>query len=167
MTTSTLRAAATFMVAALALLLPKYAAADVPLEKCDAGEGATCGHVDVPLDRSQPSGAKIAITFAVFRHTEASKPATGTIFVTEGGPGNSVTNNNADFYRQRFGPLLDAGRDLVAIDQRGVGRSEALDCEPLQQDPIAIVAAVGKCGEQLGASSDLYGTSDVAMDIEA
>src|SRR3954466_14073864 len=120
MTTSTLRAAATFMVAALALLVPKYAAADVPLQKCDAGEGAVCGHVDVPLDRSQPSGTKIAIAFAVFRRTDASKPATGACFVAEGGPGFSVTNNNADFYRQRFGPLLDRGRELIVIGQRGV-----------------------------------------------
>src|SRR3954454_7643415 len=167
MTTSSLRAGATCMVAALALLLPKYAAADVPLQKCDAGEGATCGHVDVPLDRSQPSGAKIAIAFAVFRHTDSSKPANGTIFVTEGGPGFSAMNNNADFYRQRFSPLLDGGRDLVVIDQRGVGRSEALDCQPLQLEPAAFVAAVEKCGQQLGTSSDLYGTADVARDIEA
>src|SRR4051812_13968642 len=107
MTTSILRATAISLVAALALLLPKYAAADVALEKCDAGEGAVCGHVDVPLDRSQPSGTKIAIALAVFRHSDASKPATGTIFVTEGGPGYSALNNNADFYRQRFTPLLD------------------------------------------------------------
>src|SRR3954464_9060207 len=167
MTTSTLRAAATSIVAALALLLPKYAAADVPLEKCDAGEGAVCGHVDVPLDRSQPSGAKIAIAFAVFRHSDSAKPATGTTFVTEGGPGYSALNNNANFYRLRFTPLLEEGRDLVVIDQRGVGRSEALDCQPLQLDPAAFVAAVGKCGQQLGASSDLYGSADVAMDIEA
>src|SRR4051812_34954299 len=100
-------------VAVLVLLLPAYAAADVPLEKCDVGEGALCGHVDVPLDRSQPSATKIAIAFAVFRHTDSSsKPSTGTIFVTEGGPGYSALNNNADFYRQRFEPLLDAGRDL-------------------------------------------------------
>jgi pimeloyl-ACP methyl ester carboxylesterase len=154
-------------IAVLLLLLPKYAAADVPLEKCDVGEGATCGHVDVPLDRSQPSGNKIAIAFAVFRHTDASKPATGTIFVTEGGPGYSALNNNADFYRQRFEPLLDAGRDLVVIDQRGVGRSQALDCQPLQLEPPAFVAAVEKCGQQLGATSDLYGTANVAMDVEA
>src|SRR3954463_463478 len=122
MTTSTIRAAAISTVAAFVFVFPTYAAADVPLAKCDVGEGAVCGHVDVPLDRSQPSGTKIAIAFAVFRRTDSSKPASGTIFVTEGGPGSSVTNNNADFYRQRFTPLLDAGRDLVTIDQRGVGR---------------------------------------------
>src|SRR3954464_2490345 len=132
-------------VTALALLLPASAAADVPLEKCDAGEGAQCGHVDVPLDRSQPAGTKIAVAFAVFRHSDSSKPATGTVFVTEGGPGYSALNNNANVYRLRFPPLLEEGRDLVVIDQRGVGRSEALDCQPLQLDPAAFVAAVGKC----------------------
>src|SRR3954469_15223448 len=99
-------------VAVLVLLLPSYAAADVPLEKCDVGDGAVCGHVDVPLDRSQPSGTKIPVAFAVFRHTDSSKPSTGAIFVTEGGPGYSALNNNAGFYAQRFQTLLDAGRDL-------------------------------------------------------
>src|SRR4051794_29239059 len=167
MTTSSLRAAALSLVAALAFLFPEYVAADVPLAKCDVGEGAACSHVDVPLDRSQPSGTKIAIAFAVFRHSDSSKPASGTIFVTEGGPGSSVMNTDADFYRQRFGPLLEAGRDVVVIDQRGVGRSQALDCQPLQLDPFAFVDAVAKCGQQLGTASDLYGTADVAMDIEA
>src|SRR3954470_13480665 len=89
-------------IASLALLLPTSAAAEVPLEKCDAGEGALCGHVDVPLDRSQPGGTKLTITFAVFRRADSTKPAGGTIFVTEGGPGYSALNNNAEFYHQRF-----------------------------------------------------------------
>src|SRR4051794_36316672 len=108
-----MRPLASFLAIPLALLLPAIAAADVPLAKCDAGEGAMCGHVDVPLDRSQPSGTRIAVAFAVFRHSDSSKPTSGTVFVTEGGPGFSALNNDADFYRLRFGPLLDAGRDLV------------------------------------------------------
>jgi pimeloyl-ACP methyl ester carboxylesterase len=162
--------ALTYVLTTLALLLvPATAAcADVPLEKCDVGDGALCGHVDVPLDRAQPGGTKIAIAFAVFRHSDASKPAAGALFITEGGPGYSVLNNNADFYRQLLTPLLEKGHDLVLIDQRGVGRSQAIDCRPLQDEPPAgIVDAVEKCGKQLGATSDLYGSADSAKDIEA
>src|SRR3954447_3445805 len=161
-----------FALVTLALLLvPATAAsADVPLTKCDpdVGKGALCGHVDVPLDRAHPDGTKIAIQLAVFRRTDTTKPATGTLFITEGGPGYSVLNNNADFYRQLLTPLLEQGRDLVLLDQRGVGRSQAIDCRPLQDEPpVGIIDAFEKCGKQVGATSDLYGSADSAKDIEA
>lgn len=125
-----------------------------------------CGQVTVPLDPSNPGGATIGISFVVFKHKDVSKPATGTILVTEGGPGFSAINNMQAQYRQLFGPLLRS-RDLVLIDQRGVGRSSAIDCQPLQKENTEIYSAVARCGKQLGAASDLYGSGDVARDVDA
>ena len=136
-------------------------------EPCGGESKALCGSVSVPLDRSQPSGEKIEVKFQVFRHSGSAQPAEGTIFVTEGGPGYSVLNNAVEPYSDfLFGPLLDH-RDLVLIDQRGVGQSGAIDCQPLQLQNSDIYSAVAKCGEQLGASADRYGSPDVADDVEA
>jgi pimeloyl-ACP methyl ester carboxylesterase len=133
---------------------------------CEAAPGGVCGRVVVPLNRQDPGGAKIGIAYVLFRHSDLARPALGTIFVTEGGPGYSAINNMQQPYLSMFGPLL-ARRDLVLIDQRGVGRSRAIDCPALQKgigDPYSLVAG---CGAQLGASSDLYGSAEVAADIDA
>jgi hypothetical protein len=66
-----------------------------PPTKCDFSAEGLCGSVTVPLDRSHPSGAKIDIKYVLFKHTDASKPSLGTIFVTEGGPGDSASTTAA------------------------------------------------------------------------
>lgn len=159
---SSLRAALIAAGAALALTPAAAGAA----AQCQAEKGGVCGHVTVPLDRSQQGGATIDIQYVVFKHKDASKPTAGTIFVTEGGPGYSALNNMQAAYLALFDPVR-SDHDLVLIDQRGVGRSGAIDCEPLQQDPEALYAAAASCGQHLGATSDLYGSADVARDIEA
>src|SRR4051795_9568625 len=80
-------------LAAAALLLPTVGASGaVDLKHCNfAAPKGLCGTVDVPLDRSQPGGAKIGIKFVLFRRTNTSKPSLGSIFVTEGGPGAPAT----------------------------------------------------------------------------
>jgi pimeloyl-ACP methyl ester carboxylesterase len=65
-----------------------------------------------------------------------------------------------------FGPLRDS-RDVVLIDYRGTGLSQAIDCPSLQQPGGEPYEAVRTCGAQLGSRSDLYGSADVAQDIEA
>ncbi len=49
----------------------------------------------------------------------------------EGGPGYGSIGSAAS-YRMLFGPLLRT-RDLILMDQRGTGGSEAIDCPALQQ----------------------------------
>jgi pimeloyl-ACP methyl ester carboxylesterase len=134
---------------------------------CEVAPGGVCGRVIVPLNRQEPKGAKIGIAYVRFPHTDTAHPALGTIFVTQGGPGFSAINNMQNAYLAMFGPLLEH-RDLVLIDQRGVGRSRAIDCPTLQGggkgDPYAAVAS---CGAQLGSRADLYGSAEVARDIDA
>ena len=145
------------------------AAAAVDLTPCDEHPDRLCGEVDVPLDRANPAGGTIPIHFEVYPHT-APGPTDRAIFVTEGGPGSSITRNPffGDFLRGLFDPLMEH-RDLVLIDQRGVGLSQAIDCQPLQNltDDTLIYDAVAACGAQLGDTAALYGSVDVAKDIEA
>ena len=160
-----------FRLAVLALMLVLALAAPAaaaPPAKCDFSAEGLCGSVTVPLDRSNPGGAKIDVKYVLFEHTDASKPSQGTIFVTEGGPGDSAINDGGqDGYPNFVFQALRDRRDIVLIDQRGVGQSGAISCQPLQAENSDLVDAVRKCGQQLGSTSDLYGSADVAKDIDA
>jgi pimeloyl-ACP methyl ester carboxylesterase len=137
------------------------------LSPCDEVPGALCGRVSVPLDRDRPDGATIGIFFAVFPHTDPSAPPGRPIFVTFGGPGASATQGGGEeFVSYLFAPLRDR-RDVVLIDYRGTGLSQAIDCPSLQQPGGELYEEVRACGSQLGSESDLYGSADVAQDIEA
>jgi pimeloyl-ACP methyl ester carboxylesterase len=137
------------------------------LRPCDEVPGALCGRVSVPLDRDRPDGTSLGIFFAVFPHTDATAQPGRPIFVTFGGPGVSATQaGGEEFVSYLFEPLRDR-RDVVLIDYRGTGLSEAIDCPSLQQPGGEPYEAVRACGAQLGGRSDLYGSADVAQDIEA
>jgi pimeloyl-ACP methyl ester carboxylesterase len=134
---------------------------------CGAGEPATtrCGTVSVPLDRVHPSGKKIAIAFQLYPASDTSAPALGTIVPSNGGPG--VSNiASVGLWLFLLQPLL-AHRNLLAIDHRGIGQSQAIDCAALQHVQGDQVAAARACGAQLGAASDRYGSADVADDVDA
>jgi pimeloyl-ACP methyl ester carboxylesterase len=152
-------------VAPAAAAAPAVAGAD--LQPCDEVPGALCGRVAVPLDRDRPDGESIGIFFAVFPRTDATAEPERPIFVTFGGPGGSATQLGGEgFVSYLFGPLRDR-RDVVLIDYRGTGLSQAIDCPLAQQPGSEPYEARRACGSQLGSRSDLYGSVDVAQDIEA
>jgi pimeloyl-ACP methyl ester carboxylesterase len=137
------------------------------LRPCDEVPGALCGRVSVPLDRDRLDGPTIEIFFALFGRTDATAPAERPIFVTFGGPGVAATQAGGEgFVSYLFEPLRDR-RDVVLIDYRGTGLSQAIDCPSLQQGGGDPYDAVRVCGEQLNGRADLYGSADVAQDIEA
>jgi pimeloyl-ACP methyl ester carboxylesterase len=138
------------------------------LESCkEAKPDGMCGTVTVPLDRTDPSKGTIDIFFLFFPHRDPG-PASSAILVTEGGPGLSVTQDQflRDFYPDIFEPVMDT-RDLILLDQRGVGKSGAINCPKLQHAAGPIRKAIRGCGEQLGATASLYASDNVALDIEA
>ena len=53
------------------------------------------------------------------------------------------------------------------IDQRGTGKSGALDCLSLQHSPVRTPRDIGDCGKHLGDAADLYGTRLAAQDMAA
>jgi pimeloyl-ACP methyl ester carboxylesterase len=132
---------------------------------CVAIPGGKCGKVTVPLNWRHPGGRKIGISYIRFPRRDSTRRSLGAIFVSDGGPGFSASTAQEP-YVDLFGPLLGR-RDLVLIDQRGVGHSGALDCERLQKENSPIYAAVAECGKQLGASADLFGSASVARDVDA
>jgi hypothetical protein len=138
-----------------------------PLFSCEEAPEGLCGRVDVPLDRSDPAAGTVGIFFHFYSHTDAGRPPLDPIFASSGGPGVSITQE-ASLWLWVFGPLRER-HDLVLIDQRGVGRSDVIDCEPLQHNDTEAppYAATGACAAQLGSAASLYGSADVARDLDA
>jgi pimeloyl-ACP methyl ester carboxylesterase len=147
---------------------PRTAHRRAHLRPCHDAPGGLCGTVHVRLDRADPQGGKIPIFFEYYPHRDRG-PTNEAILVTGGGPGSSITRLDDIFghffSKILFKPLLDE-RDLILVDQRGVGRSDAIDCGDLQHGSDDIYAAVAACGEQLGSSASLYSSDQVVRDIE-
>jgi pimeloyl-ACP methyl ester carboxylesterase len=125
---------------------------------------AYCGRLERPLD---PDGAipdRISIYFEFYPHTVPGKSA-GTLVATEGGPGYPAALSRDD-YLALFKPLRDS-RDFVLMDNRGTGKSGALDCQELQTAEKWTEKNVAGCGERLGARAPLYSTAYAADDLAA
>ena len=133
------------------------------LEHCVEGL-AYCGRIDRPLDPSGTIGGRISIYFEFYPHTAAG-PSAGTLVATEGGPGYPATESRED-YLALFRPLR-ARRDVVLMDNRGTGKSGAIDCPALQTAEQWTVELVGACGASLGERAALYSTAYAADDLAA
>lgn len=135
--------------------------------KCGASAlpRARCGRVSVPVDRSRPTGPKIGIAFQLYPANDTRDSAQGTIVSSSGGPGLSNIAA-AGLWLSLLQPLL-AHRNFLAIDHRGIGQSQAIDCRALQHVLGNQVAAARVCGAQLGATAYRYGSGDVADDVDA
>jgi pimeloyl-ACP methyl ester carboxylesterase len=89
---------------------------------------AVCGILEVPEDRSNPSGRMIGLRVAVIP-AEGDSPAPDAFFALAGGPGRAATA----FFGWLPGLFADvhATRDVVLVDQRGTGGSNALVLPPM------------------------------------
>jgi pimeloyl-ACP methyl ester carboxylesterase len=101
------------------------------LHRCETG-APWCGALVRPLDPAGVVPGAISIYFEFYPHTDEGKSAE-TLVATEGGPGFAATDSR-DEYLELFRPLR-GGRDVVLMDNRGTGRSGAIDCHPLQTEP--------------------------------
>jgi pimeloyl-ACP methyl ester carboxylesterase len=149
---------------------PTVLSADaVDTQPCGKGDRDTCGTAQVPVDWREPGGPTTEVAFRVF-------PATGKrarvvalrpdpIVAFEGGPGYGSIGS-ASSYREIFGPLLET-RDLILMDQRGTGNSDAISCKPLQRDDGEFSEISGQCAEQLGPEAMAYGSAAAADDMAA
>ena len=89
------------------------------------------------------------------------------MFYTCGGPGCSATLVPKLGFSFFVLPEVAQTRDLVYVDQRGVGLSDVIDCPALQAGaPFSLYEDAAACHDQLGATADLYSTTDVADDLE-
>lgn len=85
----------------------------------------SCVTLLVPRDHTAPDNDAWEVTFAIQRALQG--PREGVIVVITGGPGSSGVAV-ADLYTEYFAPGVTDAYDIVFLDQRGVGRSEPLQC---------------------------------------
>ena len=152
-------------------------AARLALSPCELHEAndlrliqAQCGRLPVPENPAAPGGRRIALRVAVVPAISTRKRP-DPLFVLAGGPGMAATS----FYAS-VAPVFDRirrDRDLVLIDQRGTGGSNALDCESSEEDlyestTAEIDAETERCLRMLGAHADVrfYTTSLAAQDLD-
>jgi len=133
------------------------------LERC-ANLSAYCGRFDRPLDPTGAIPGRISIYFEFYPHTGRGASAE-TLVATEGGPGYPATLSRDD-YLALFRPLRTS-HDVVLMDNRGTGKSGALDCRELQTGDKWTVESVAACGESLGDRTALYSTAYAADDLAA
>jgi pimeloyl-ACP methyl ester carboxylesterase len=163
---------ATLGLAAVAMLAPASAAgAAARFRACPDEAFAHCAKVSVPLDHERRGGPRIGIHLERWSGFGRPRGRRGALFVLAGGPGQSSSAVvNEDFLR-----LLQAGmrgRDLIAFDQRGTGRSGALRCGGLTRalstpDRARQTTAAEACARGLGRRRSLYTTRQSVEDIEA
>jgi pimeloyl-ACP methyl ester carboxylesterase len=135
----------------------------LPLHAC-RDRAAYCGYLPRPLDPLGRVPGIIRIYVELYPHSAAGA-ADGTLVATEGGPGYPATLSRDD-YLALFRPLM-AHRDVLLMDNRGTGRSGAIDCHALQTAEQWSEAGVAACGESLGPRAALYGTAFAADDLAA
>lgn len=145
------------------------------------GVEVDCGYLLVPENRANPDGNRVRLHVAIFR-AQSDTPQPDPIIYLEGGPGGSPLTRIDLTYGLYFEPYtLD--RDLIVIDQRGVGFSEpSLECPEADQaqldllsqdfDPEAAYAiaedAFATCYNRLteqGIDLSAYNTVENAADI--
>ncbi len=121
-----------------------------PARAADCPTGATCGSVTVPLDHSGATPGTLGVAYA---RLPATGTRTGTLVFLAGGPGQAAIPFTND-----FAALLKPLRsryDIVAVDQRGTGDSDAVACDQ-----------ISKCPAALGARRPFWNTPETARDLE-
>jgi pimeloyl-ACP methyl ester carboxylesterase len=125
------------------------------------GKNVRCGYLTVPADHSRPQGPTIRLAVATFK-APSSHPAPDPVIDLEGGPGSpSLANLGPVLTPDNLSNFLPGGRDLILLDQRGVGYSQpSLSCQANE--------TVQACHDRLvhqGINLDDYNTIQNAEDV--
>jgi pimeloyl-ACP methyl ester carboxylesterase len=133
------------------------------LHRCET-PAPWCATLLRPLDPRGTVAGSTPVYFEYYPHT-APGAAAGMLVATEGGPGYPATDSR-DEYLSLYGPLR-ARYDVLIMDNRGTGRSGALDCKELQNAPTLTEGNIGACGRSLGATAPFYSTALAVDDLAA
>lgn len=115
---------------------------DLVIRGCDLGirgsGNMTCGVLRVPEDRSSLASKKIGLAIARLPALD-NKAHPDAVFLLAGGPGQAATLAYLPVIQQ-FQPLQQT-HDIVLVDQRGTGSSNALNCPKLDEKAFLAKAA--------------------------
>lgn len=131
---------------------------------------AHCTTFEVPEDRANPQGRKIALNIAWLAPEKETDLQPDPVFFLAGGPGQAAVATY---------PQVDAAfnevrkhRNVILVDQRGTGKSNLLACDTPEGDdfsPAAMQAEAEKCAAKLAPKADprFYTTTDAVADLDA
>ena len=121
----------------------------------------SCGTVTVPVDHEEPEGEQLDLAVATVEGTSDAAP----IVVLGGGPGEPVVEA-ALTEPMALGRVSADDRDVVLLDQRGVGLSSPeLVCDVLADQAVGLELGVDESLEALGACRDEL--ADAGIDLDA
>jgi pimeloyl-ACP methyl ester carboxylesterase len=140
------------------------------VKPCPGHSDVLCGNIKVPVYWSAPGRGSLTVHFEEYLRTDSSRPALEPIVAMEGGPGYPSTGSAAS-YLFMIGALRRR-HDLILMDQRGTGGSDAINCPGLQDydglvRPKDFPAVVTACAKRLGAKANAFGSAAVAEDLRA
>ncbi len=125
-------------------------------------DDVACGTVTAPLDHDDPGGETITLAVATLTPQDASGDP---ILVLGGGPGEVVVENalTEPTVRQLF---ASADREVILLDQRGVGSSEpALICPDLDDADVTDLPDPEEQRQELLACRE--GLVEAGVDLDA
>ncbi|OAH11370.1 alpha/beta hydrolase [Streptomyces jeddahensis] len=89
--------------------------------------GFECSTLKVPLDYEKPDSGDIKLAVARKKATGPGKRL-GSLLVNPGGPGGSAVGYLQSYAALAYPAEVRARYDMVAVDPRGVARSEPVEC---------------------------------------
>ncbi|MFJ9162243.1 alpha/beta hydrolase [Streptomyces griseoviridis] len=89
--------------------------------------GFECTTMKAPLDYADPSAGDVKLAVARKKATGDGKPL-GSLMVNPGGPGGSAIGYLQQYAGIGYPAKVRARYDMVAMDPRGVARSEPVEC---------------------------------------
>ncbi|WP_416970645.1 alpha/beta hydrolase [Streptomyces sp. 4F14] len=129
--------------------------------------GFQCATMKAPLDYAQPARGDVRLAVARKRATGPGERL-GSLLVNPGGPGGSAVGYLQQYAGLGYPAQVRARYDMVAVDPRGVARSEPVEClggramdaytqtdttPDDQRETDALVAAYQKFAEGCGADA--------------
>ncbi|MGI9196133.1 MAG: alpha/beta fold hydrolase, partial [Candidatus Nanopelagicales bacterium] len=135
----------------------------VDMRPCDVLPGALCGSIRRDWDPTGRVPGTVRVGFAFV--PASSGRSIGTLVPHEGGPGYSTTGSG-EWFAEMYGDLL-TDRDMLLVDQRGMGRTAPIACPALDEGRLPYIRAVGECARTLGDRAGLYGSALSADDLAA
>ncbi|MFE7748679.1 alpha/beta hydrolase [Streptomyces sp. NPDC057428] len=106
--------------------LEPYYAQKLRWRDCGA-EGFQCTTMKAPLDYGKPGGGDVKLAVSRKKATGPGKRI-GSLLVNPGGPGGSAVGYLQGYAAIGYPAPVRARYDMVAVDPRGVARSEPVEC---------------------------------------
>jgi pimeloyl-ACP methyl ester carboxylesterase len=107
-------------------VLSSYYAQKLTWHSCGVS-GFECATMKAPLDYTRPTAGDIKLAVARKKATGTGKPL-GSLLVNPGGPGGSAIAYLQQYAGVGYPAEIRARYDMVAMDPRGVARSEPVEC---------------------------------------